>query len=92
MLQRFFIKSNSPVFMALLHQVKPVRLQKEITYNILRERLDKILPLAMDASELDMWLIICQEDNLDPVFSTMIPMDSWPRCYRYLSSTEMGIV
>lgn len=70
--------------MTPLHQVKPIRIQKEITYNVLRKRLDEILPVAMDASRLDMWLIICQEDNLDPVFRTMIPMDSWPKVLQIL--------
>jgi hypothetical protein len=43
----------------------------------LRTRLETLLPAAMRASGLDMWLILCQEDNPDPVFSTLIPMDTW---------------
>ena len=31
----------------------------------------------MRATDIDMWLILCQEDNFDPVFTTMIPMDTW---------------
>jgi hypothetical protein len=31
----------------------------------------------MRETGLDMWLILCQEDDLDPVFRTMIPMDTW---------------
>jgi len=31
----------------------------------------------MRETGFDMWLILCQEDNLDPVFTTLIPMDTW---------------
>lgn len=51
---------------------------------ILRRRLDEVLPLAMDTSGIDMWLIICQEDNLDPIYRTMIPMDTWPKILQIL--------
>jgi Xaa-Pro aminopeptidase len=33
--------------------------------------------MAMRETGLDMWLILCQEDDLDPVFQTLIPMDTW---------------
>jgi Xaa-Pro aminopeptidase len=33
--------------------------------------------MAMRETGFDMWLILCQEDDLDPVFRTMIPMDTW---------------
>ncbi len=41
------------------------------------KRLDMILPRAMEETGFDMWIIVCNEDNLDPVFSTMIPYDVW---------------
>jgi hypothetical protein len=31
----------------------------------------------MQETGFDMWLIICNEDNLDPVFETMIPFNCW---------------
>jgi hypothetical protein len=31
----------------------------------------------MKAAGLDMWIILCQEDDLDPLYKTMIPMDCW---------------
>jgi hypothetical protein len=31
----------------------------------------------MRENGFDMWLILCQEDDLDPVFKTMIPMNIW---------------
>jgi hypothetical protein len=70
--------------------VMPVRAQKEVTYGILRNRLDTVLPLAMRAANIDMWLIICQEDNLDPVFKTMIPMDTFPKILQILVFHDNG--
>ena len=58
-------------------QVLPVRKQAEIINRNLRDHLDSVLPVAMREAGLDMWLILCQEDDLDPVFKTMIPMDTW---------------
>ena len=41
------------------------------------QRLERILPAVMDKAGFDMWIIVSNEDNLDPVFKTMIPMDVW---------------
>jgi len=57
--------------------ILPQRQQAEVINRILASRLDTILPLAMREAGLDMWLIICQEDDFDPVFTTLIPMDTW---------------
>jgi Xaa-Pro aminopeptidase len=40
-------------------------------------RLERLLPQVMRENGFDMWLVICNEDNLDPVFLTMIPYDTW---------------
>ena len=58
-------------------RVLPVRRQAEVIREVLGERLETVLPQAMQESGIDMWLILCQEDDLDPVFKTMIPMDTW---------------
>ncbi|UCC64508.1 MAG: M24 family metallopeptidase, partial [Anaerolineae bacterium] len=58
-------------------QVLSIRQQAEVTYRVLKNRLKNVLPMAMRESGVDMWLILCQEDNLDPVFTTLIPMDTW---------------
>jgi hypothetical protein len=58
-------------------KILPLRQQAEIVNNILAKRLETILPLAMRETGFDMWLIICQEDDFDPVFTTLIPMDTW---------------
>ena len=57
--------------------VLPMRQRAEVITRVLRRRLDTILPVAMAEAGIDMWLIASQEDNLDPVFATMIPMDTW---------------
>lgn len=44
---------------------------------MLQRRLEEVLPVAMRDGGIDCWLIVCQEDNLDPVYTTMIPMDTW---------------
>ena len=58
-------------------RVLPMRERSETIDRTLAGRLDTVLPVAMREAGLDMWIIICQEDDLDPVFTTMIPMDCW---------------
>ena len=61
----------------LLPEVLPMKKRAEVINSILAERLEEVLPIAMREQGLDMWLVICQEDNLDPVYKTLIPMDTW---------------
>jgi Xaa-Pro aminopeptidase len=58
-------------------QVLPMRQRADVIWRALKKRLDTILPVAMRENGFDMWLILCQEDDLEPVFKTMIPMDTW---------------
>ena len=37
-----------------------------------------------------MWLILCQEDDLDPVFKTMIPMNTWTPILQMLIFFDRG--
>ncbi len=48
-----------------------------VVNKITQMRLDKLLPRIMRETGFDMWVIICNEDNLDPVFKTMVPYNSW---------------
>ena len=57
--------------------VLPMRQRAETIHCLLKGRLATVMPAAMRASDLDMWIILCQEDNLDPVFASLIPMDTW---------------
>ena len=58
-------------------EVMPMRRRAEVIHRLLKGRLATVLPRAMRESGFDMWIILCQEDNLDPVYTTMIPMDAW---------------
>jgi len=67
----------SPIAESQFPKILPQRQQAEIVNRILAKRLESILPMAMRETGFDMWLIICQEDDFDPVFTTLIPMDTW---------------
>jgi Xaa-Pro aminopeptidase len=67
-----------------------MRQRAEIIHRILKKRLDTILPVAMRETGFDMWLILCQEDNLDPVFTTLIPMDTWCPILQMLIFYDQG--
>jgi hypothetical protein len=54
-----------------------IRERVKVVNAITLKRLDTILPRVMEETEFDMWIIVCNEDNLDPVFNTMIPYDVW---------------
>jgi len=54
-----------------------VRERAAVINKITKMRLDEILPKVMGEAGFDMWIIACNEDNLDPVFQTMIPFDIW---------------
>ena len=71
-------------------QVLPMRKRCEVINGILRKRLDTILPMVMRETGFDMWLIICQEDNLDAVFETMMPMDTWTPILQMLVFYDRG--
>ena len=58
-------------------QVLPIRERAAIIRRVLEKRLNTILPVAMREAGIDMWIVLCQEDDLDPVFTTLIPMDTW---------------
>jgi Xaa-Pro aminopeptidase len=58
-------------------QVLPMRQRADVINRNTKERLETIVPIAMREQGLDMWIVLCQEDDLDPVFKTMIPMDTW---------------
>ncbi len=57
--------------------VLSVRDQSATVNHITQMRLDRLLPGFMRETNFDMWVIICDEDNYDPVFKTMIPYNTW---------------
>lgn len=72
------------------YNLLPVRKQDEVLLRVLRQRLDTILPTAMREADLDLWLILCQEDNPDPVFRTMIPLNTWTPLLQMLVFHDRG--
>jgi hypothetical protein len=51
----------------------PLRAQAELRNAWLRERLDVVIPAALDRAGLDMWLVIAREYNEDPVIMSLLP-------------------
>jgi Xaa-Pro aminopeptidase len=75
---------------AQLPAVLGLRQQAAVVDDLLRRRLDTLLPMAMREAGLDMWLIICHEDNLDPVLRTMIPWQSWTPILQIVAFYDRG--
>jgi len=70
-------QANGSSNLATPPTVLPMRQRSDVIYQTLKERLATVLPIAMREAGLDMWIILCQEDNPDPVYATLIPMDTW---------------
>jgi len=75
--------------------ILPLREQARVVNDVLQKRFDELLPAVMRECGFDMWLIICNEDNHDPVFRTMIPWESWTPILQivvfYDTDTEKGV-
>jgi len=71
-------------------KILPVREQSNLITELVRDRLDTVLPLAMREAGLDIWIILCQEEDLDPVYKTMIPMDCWSPILQMLIFVDEG--
>jgi hypothetical protein len=58
-------------------KVLSIRERVDLVNTITLKRLDQLVPKFMRETGLDMWIITCNEDNLDPIFKTMIPYGQW---------------
>jgi len=67
-----------------LPAILTLRQQATVYNNWLRTRLERILPELMRQEGFDMWLVICRENNEDPVFFSLVPFTSL-----YASRTSM---
>jgi Xaa-Pro aminopeptidase len=76
--------------MAGFNQVLPLRKQDEVIYQSLKQRFETILPAAMREAGIDMWVILCQEDDPDPVFRTMMPLSCWTPILQMLVFYDPG--
>jgi Xaa-Pro aminopeptidase len=53
-----------------------LRQQASVYNEWLRARLDRILPELMRQEGFDMWLVVCRENNEDPVFFSLVPFNN----------------
>jgi hypothetical protein len=58
-------------------KVLNIRERAELVNTITLKRLELLVPKFMRETGLDMWIITCNEDDLDPIFKTMIPYGNW---------------
>jgi Xaa-Pro aminopeptidase len=56
-------------------QVLSVRDQAKLVDEILGERLNTLLPLLMERTGIEMWVVMSREYNEDPVLKTMLPAE-----------------
>lgn len=56
-----------------MFEVKSLKEQEKIHDQILKERLEDILPTVLNESEVDAWLVVCREYNEDLVFRVLTP-------------------
>lgn len=56
-------------------QALPLREQARIINTLLAERLNTLLPVLMERTNIDCWVIISREYNEDPVLRTMLPAE-----------------
>lgn len=66
-------QSQADVFPSVLS----IRDQAQTVFQITRKRLEILIPGIMEEAGFDMWIIACNEDDLDPVYRTMVPFDMW---------------
>lgn len=57
----------------LADRILPLREQARIEDEVLRDRLDNVVPLVMRRARVDAWVLIAREYNEDPVLKTMLP-------------------
>ncbi len=82
-----FLWHSSPELLCLSESpaILPVREQARVVNLWLEKRLETILPEIMRREGVDMWVVICQEYNEDPVFLTLVP-------FEYLSARRLSML
>lgn len=53
----------------------PLKAQAELGTRILKERLDVVLPWAMEESGMDLWIVLSRENCEDPIIHTLFTWD-----------------
>jgi len=70
--------------------VLAVRQQADLVHKITAKRLETLLPRMMREAGFDMWIVSCNEDNLDPIFETMVPLGNWNPITQILVFYDQG--
>jgi class 3 adenylate cyclase len=70
--------------------VLSIRERAALVHRITAKRLDTLLPRMMRETGIDMWIISCNEDNLDPIFETMVPYENWNPITQILVLFDQG--
>lgn len=53
----------------------PLEAQANTSIEILKEKLDKVLPWAMESTGIDFWVVMGKENNEDPIMKTLFTWD-----------------
>jgi Xaa-Pro aminopeptidase len=69
----------------------PIRERAALVLKLVQKRLDILLPRMMRETGFDMWVLACNEDNLDPVFETMMPFENWCPITQILVLYDRGL-
>lgn len=67
------VQENGIAFVRDVDNILPEKARSEVYNEILRWRLDNIIPELMRREGIDMWLIINREYNEDPVYMSLVP-------------------
>ncbi|MEM7187782.1 MAG: M24 family metallopeptidase, partial [Bacteroidota bacterium] len=73
MKNRYLLLFLCLVSMSMFAQILPERDRATLKDELLADRFTNVLPGLMDATNIDMWLVIAREYNEDPVMRTMLP-------------------
>jgi Xaa-Pro aminopeptidase len=68
---------GAPVTARTSPAVLSIRERAALVHTLVQKRLDTLLPKMMRETGFDMWVVACNEDNLDPIFVTMMPFENW---------------
>ena len=64
---------NMNAMESLDDRILPLRERAKIEDELLKDRLDKLVPMLMRREGIDAWVVISREYNEDPVLKTMLP-------------------
>ena len=100
MLKRTFLitATSSVIAMPMLCQthagtdpvIMPIRSRAEYVLDITEKRIETLLPRMMRETGFDMWIVIDNEDDHDPLFWTMAPYKNWSPITQILVFYDRG--